>query len=53
MPLVASGPIWTEYIGMFDPAYDLVRRSPRFTALVEQANLDLRRFDRPQVALQW
>src|SRR4029453_11332985 len=44
-----SGPVWREYMGFFDPGYDLVRHSPRFTALVKQANLDLRRFDRPRV----
>lgn len=36
----ASGPIWLEYFLVNDPAYDLVRRSPRFIALVRQANLD-------------
>jgi TolB-like protein/Tfp pilus assembly protein PilF len=40
-----AGPVWTEYMGIFVHAYDLVRRSPRFTALVRQANLDLGRFD--------
>jgi len=29
-----SGPIWAEYMGVFSPAYDLVRQSPRFIALV-------------------
>jgi serine/threonine-protein kinase len=37
----SSGPIWLEYlVTVSDPAYDLVRRSPRFIALVRQANLD-------------
>jgi hypothetical protein len=40
-----AGPVWTEYIGIFDHAYDLVRQSPRFTALVLQSNLDPGRFD--------
>jgi len=40
-----AGPVWAEYMGIFDHAYDLVRQSPRFTALVRQANLDLGRFD--------
>ena len=42
------GPIWVEYYLAFDPAYDFVRQSPRFAALVKQANLDLRLFDRPR-----
>ena len=46
------GPIWAEYMGIFAPPYDLVRQSPRFIALVKQANLDPRRFDRPLVASQ-
>jgi len=41
-----SGPIWAEYMGVFSPAYDLVRQSPRFIALVRGANLDMGRFDR-------
>jgi len=41
-----SGPIWAEYMGVFSPAYDLVRQSPRFIALVRGANLDIGRFDR-------
>jgi len=40
-----AGPVWAEYLGIFDHAYDPVRRSPRFIALVRQANLDLGRFD--------
>jgi len=32
-------------MGIFVDAYDLVRQSPRFTALVRQANLDPGRFD--------
>ena len=40
-----SGRVWSEYLGIFDRAYDPVRRSPRFIALVKQANLDMGRFD--------
>ena len=46
------GPVWAEYFGLFDPAYDLVRQSPRFITLVKQANLDPRRFERPPVNLR-
>ena len=35
-----SGPIWVEYFLVGDPAYDPVRRNPRFIALLRQANLD-------------
>jgi hypothetical protein len=37
--------VWSEYLGIFDRAYDPVRRSPRFIALVKQANLDMGRLD--------
>jgi len=40
-----SGRVWSEYLGIFDRAYDPVRRSPRFIELVKQANLDMGRFD--------
>jgi tetratricopeptide (TPR) repeat protein len=40
-----AGPVWAEYLGGFDRAYDLVRRSPRFLALLRQTNLDIGRFD--------
>jgi serine/threonine-protein kinase len=40
----SSGPVWLEYFLLSDPAYDLVRRSPRFIALVRQANLDPSKF---------
>ena len=35
-----SGPTWAEYFLVSDPAYDLVRQSQRFIALVRRANLD-------------
>lgn len=35
-------PVWNEYMGIFDRAYDPVRRSPRFIALVRQTNLDIK-----------
>ena len=40
------GPAWVEYMGIFDYAYDLVRRSPRFIALVKRSNVDMEWFDR-------
>jgi serine/threonine-protein kinase len=40
-----SGRIWAEYMGVFVQTYHLVRQSPRFIALVKQANLDMARFD--------
>jgi hypothetical protein len=46
------GPVWSEYFGLFTEPYDLVRASPRFTALVRQANLDPARFVRPRATAQ-
>ena len=46
------GPVWSEYFTLFTEPYDLVRASPRFAALVRQANLDPARFERPQTAAQ-
>jgi serine/threonine-protein kinase len=36
----SAGPVWLEYFLVSDPVYDRVRQSPRFIALVRQANLD-------------
>ena len=44
------GPVWSEYFTLFTEPYDLVRASPRFHALVRQANLDPLRFERPHMA---
>jgi tetratricopeptide (TPR) repeat protein len=46
------GPVWSEYFGLFTEPYDLVRASPRFAALVRQANLDPVRFQRPRATAQ-
>jgi serine/threonine-protein kinase len=46
------GPVWSEYFPIFTEPYDLVRGSPRFEALVRQANLDPVRFERPPVTAQ-
>jgi TolB-like protein/Flp pilus assembly protein TadD len=35
-----SGPMWAQYIPLSDPAFDLVRGSPRFVALLRQAHLE-------------
>jgi len=35
-----SGPLWVFYMPLGDPAFDGVRRSPRFAALLRQANID-------------
>jgi tetratricopeptide (TPR) repeat protein len=37
-----SGAIWVFFLPLRDPAYDLVRRSPRFAALLRQAGVDLK-----------
>ena len=36
----SAGPLWVFVISPRDPAFDLVRQSPRFKALVSQAGLD-------------
>jgi serine/threonine-protein kinase len=46
------GPVWSEYFPIFTEPYDFVRASPRFTALVRQANLDPARFERPRMTAQ-
>jgi hypothetical protein len=40
---------WPEYIPLRDPAWDPVRHSARFAALLRQANLDGRLFTSPRV----
>ena len=42
----AYGPVWVMYLPIADPAFDLVRASPRFIQLLERARLDPRAFDR-------
>jgi hypothetical protein len=42
-----SGPIWYVYMPLQDPAYDLVRGSPRFAALLRRANLNVALLTRP------
>ena len=37
----ATGSLWVWVISPRDPAFDLVRQSPRFTALVRRAGLDV------------
>lgn len=37
-----SGPMWVFFIPLGDPAYDIVRRSPRFAGLLQRANIDAR-----------
>jgi DNA-binding SARP family transcriptional activator/TolB-like protein len=39
-----SGAMWPMYIPLGDPAFDLVRDSPRFEKLVHEAGLDVRSF---------
>jgi hypothetical protein len=43
-----SGPMWVALIPLRDPAYDLVRKSRRFAALVRQAGLDVARVTAPR-----
>ena len=43
-----SGSMWTALMSVRDPAYDLVRQSPRFAALVRRAGLDVRRVTAPR-----
>jgi len=43
---LAYGPVWIMYLPIADPAFDLVRQSPRFIQLLEQAKLDPRAFNR-------
>jgi serine/threonine-protein kinase len=42
----ANGPMWINYLPIADPAFDLVRQSPRFIRLVERARLDPQAFNR-------
>ena len=41
-----SGPMWVFLIPLADPAYDLVRETPRFATLLQKANIDTRRIRR-------
>ena len=45
-----SGGIWTEFISVADPAYDGVRRSARFAALLRAGGLDERLLNPPRSA---
>jgi TolB-like protein/tetratricopeptide (TPR) repeat protein len=44
----ASAAAWVYFIPLGDPAYDPVRHSPRFAALLRQANVDLRVVTNPR-----
>jgi len=43
-----TGSMWTQLMSVRDPAYDLVRQSPRFAALVRKAGLDVTRVTEPR-----
>jgi eukaryotic-like serine/threonine-protein kinase len=43
-----TGWMWSEYLPASDPAYDPVRKSARFAALVRQAGLDSRVITAPR-----
>jgi serine/threonine-protein kinase len=43
-----TGAMWVFYIPLADPAFDLVRQSARFGALVRKAHLDLRVVTNPR-----
>jgi serine/threonine-protein kinase len=44
----SSGAIWANYLSLGDPAYDEVRKSPRFAALLRATNVDLRVLTKPR-----
>jgi tetratricopeptide (TPR) repeat protein len=43
-----SGPLWVFFIPLGDPAYDLIRRSPRFATLLGEAHVDLEVVSHPR-----
>ena len=43
-----AGAIWVYYMPLGDPAYDEVRKSQRFAALLREANVDLRVVTKPR-----
>ena len=44
----ATGGLWTVYLPVCDPAYDAIRHTPRFAALVRKAGLDTKVITAPR-----